>query len=605
MNIKPTTLETPQSNLLHFKDALLQELVSCSPDSNLASDQPLHLISVGGLDIQDVPMSGALQITEHLRDRLHLQTFLSCFTSPLARVCFVKDPTLNPEKVLFKNRAYSLFYQAVCFSLQYISDQLVDVINHAGESNVTSQQTPCNGYLLIEFSREKPTSFLDKSYLKFGRLRDESFFDSEKLKQIVFRANSKQLNITPSTLNVLSPKFIECYLASLLTSFLVQENNEDTKALYEVCQCFLNVWTNLYDKHHNRYTGEWAYQSALNTFKKNVTPFIKTLPPATKQSADDIINIIDSQFHAFPTAPQRINRALLKKARKLKKASQQSCKVVPHFERPIFIVSAPRAGSTLLFETLSQFKDVWSTGQENHALIENIEGLHPRAHNFESNRLTESDATTATQEQLIESFSRILVNRRFEHYQELPPSQQISAIRFLEKTPKNALRIPFIKALFPDALFIYLNREEKSNVSSLIDGWRSKRFISYHDISKLHNRHWSFLLIPEWDKLENASIAHIAHKQWQTSNQIIKNDLKNIPKKDWIAVYYQELINYPEKVVDAVAHFAHLEKDDVINNYCQNGLPISQLTLSAPQKEKWVKHQNIFKQWHKKRTSAC
>ncbi|WNC71422.1 hypothetical protein RGQ13_14995 [Thalassotalea psychrophila] len=33
-------------------------------------------------------------------------------------------------------------------------------------------------------------------------------------------------------------------------------------------------------------------------------------------------------------------------------------------------MSAPRFGSTLLFETLSKVKDIWTIGDESHAVIE-------------------------------------------------------------------------------------------------------------------------------------------------------------------------------------------------------------------------------------------
>lgn len=45
---------------------------------------------------------------------------------------------------------------------------------------------------------------------------------------------------------------------------------------------------------------------------------------------------------------------------------------LPEFDRPIFIVSTPRAGSTLLFETLSQFPELWTVGRESHDIMEEI-----------------------------------------------------------------------------------------------------------------------------------------------------------------------------------------------------------------------------------------
>ena len=56
------------------------------------------------------------------------------------------------------------------------------------------------------------------------------------------------------------------------------------------------------------------------------------------------------------------------------------------FDRPIFVVGAPRSGTGLLFEALARSPTVWSIGGESHALIEGVPGLHPAARGFDSNR---------------------------------------------------------------------------------------------------------------------------------------------------------------------------------------------------------------------------
>jgi hypothetical protein len=47
------------------------------------------------------------------------------------------------------------------------------------------------------------------------------------------------------------------------------------------------------------------------------------------------------------------------------------------FDRPVFIVSTPRSGSTLLFETLAQAPSLFTVGDESHGLIERIRALSP------------------------------------------------------------------------------------------------------------------------------------------------------------------------------------------------------------------------------------
>ena len=41
----------------------------------------------------------------------------------------------------------------------------------------------------------------------------------------------------------------------------------------------------------------------------------------------------------------------------------------------------------------------------------------------------------------------------------------------LEKTPKNALRLPFLARVFPEARFIYLHRDPRRVLASMMEAW--------------------------------------------------------------------------------------------------------------------------------------
>lgn len=79
--------------------------------------------------------------------------------------------------------------------------------------------------------------------------------------------------------------------------------------------------------------------------------------------------------------------------------------------QPLIIVSAPRAGSTLLFETLAHFPDLWTIGEESHEIIEGIPELHPAAYGYASNRLTAAAATPTITSFLHDRFARQLQDR--------------------------------------------------------------------------------------------------------------------------------------------------------------------------------------------------
>src|SRR5579859_7897477 len=49
----------------------------------------------------------------------------------------------------------------------------------------------------------------------------------------------------------------------------------------------------------------------------------------------------------------------------------------PVFDRPIFIVSSPRSGSSLLFETLTKARGLVTVGGESHGLMESIPAISP------------------------------------------------------------------------------------------------------------------------------------------------------------------------------------------------------------------------------------
>jgi len=154
----------------------------------------------------------------------------------------------------------------------------------------------------------------------------------------------------------------------------------------------------------------------------------------------------------------------------------------PVFDRPIIILASPRSGSTLLFETLSKAKKLWTIGDESHAVIEHIPEFSTVFNGFKSNELTEEHGSAENINLLKLRFQQQLRDNKGRGY----TSINNYPIRFLEKTPKNSLRIRFLNKVFPDALFIHLVRDPKENISSIIDGWNSKHFITYPNLPKFH-----------------------------------------------------------------------------------------------------------------------
>ncbi len=250
--------------------------------------------------------------------------------------------------------------------------------------------------------------------------------------------------------------------------------------------------------------------------------------------------------------------------------------------RPIIILSAPRSGSTLLFETLSRHPELYSLGTESHGLIESNPSLSPPFNNFDSNALTESHATPEITERIRNAFASSIVS----YSKERPPSD--ASVRLLEKTPKNAVRIPFLKKLFPDARFVHLVRDPIKNIASIIDAWQSGRFVTYPFLPGW-DAHWSLFLPPGWRTLKGQSLADVAAYQWKVANQSILSNLDYSETGDTVLVRYEDLVAEPQKVLARICDFHKLAPHQFVTS--DEALPYSQFTLTPPSADKWLRHQ--------------
>ena len=252
------------------------------------------------------------------------------------------------------------------------------------------------------------------------------------------------------------------------------------------------------------------------------------------------------------------------------------------FDRPVFILGAPRSCSTLLFQTLCGSAALWSIGDESHAIFEGHRKLSPGRGAVDSNRYE----AALLDEPLARSI-RGLFAARLRDRDGNPMDQAGSdTVRMLEKTPKNCLRIPFLDALFPDALFVYLYRDARRNISSIMDAWRSGRFVTYRGIRTAHGA-WSLLLPPGWQAHVDRPLEEIAAFQWQSANEYVIQDLAEVPQARWIAMNADELLESPPQAMERLAAFIGIGLDPRWRSDLQRPLPESRYTLDAPQDGKW------------------
>jgi hypothetical protein len=254
------------------------------------------------------------------------------------------------------------------------------------------------------------------------------------------------------------------------------------------------------------------------------------------------------------------------------------------FARPVFIVGAPRSCSTLLFQTLVQAEALWSLGDESHHVFEGHRKLSPGRGAVDSNRLGAELLDPVLARSIVARFAAQAHDR---DGRALPAAAR--GVRLLEKTPKNALRIPFLDALFPDAQFIYLVRDPRQNIASIIEAWQSGRFVTYPRIATAHGP-WSLLLPEGWQERTQHPLEAIAAFQWTSANRCVVEDLAALDPARWTAVNAAELLADPARTIERLCAFIGIDVDQGLGAALQGPLPPSRYTVSAPDAQKWRRH---------------
>lgn len=258
----------------------------------------------------------------------------------------------------------------------------------------------------------------------------------------------------------------------------------------------------------------------------------------------------------------------------------------PRVRQPVFIIAAPRSGSTLLFETLSASSQFWTLGDEAHWLVESIPELQPGASGVDSNRLTNAHCTAEISQRISDE---LLANVQDAGGNRL--SQTAGEVRVLEKTPKNALRIPFFLEMFPDARFVLLWRDPRENISSIMEAWRSGKWTTYRTLEGWDGP-WSLLLPPGWQSLRGRPLEEVAAYQWDCANRVALDDLAALPRDRWTSVTYAELVSDPTTTVRHLCSFAGIEFDDALAARVSAPLPLSRYTQTRPEAGKWRRNES-------------
>jgi hypothetical protein len=243
---------------------------------------------------------------------------------------------------------------------------------------------------------------------------------------------------------------------------------------------------------------------------------------------------------------------------------------------PIFIVGAPRSGTTVLFDLLVRSPDTTSLSGESHLLWETF---HPEGgRGWRSHAVAPEDVTPR---------ERRVLNWAI---------RQLGPGRYVDKSPRNSLRVAYVDALFPDARFVFLKRDGRAVVSSLLTGWRSgdRRFPALDmgrplSIQGYDGAGWRFLVPPGWEEYATGrTLAEVCAFQWTAATGAILAGRELVGPDRWLEVAYEDLVASPRAEAERILRAVGLPVEDGVLAYADE-LPgrLSKVTVSEPRPGKW------------------
>ena len=370
---------------------------------------------------------------------------------------------------------------------------------------------------------------------------------------------------------VMTPWEMRAHIAFALSE---AQPHRHAQQIQQRLMAFLRDWHGLWSAFGERQEGWARYRTVLDAARHDLA----ALDAAQVALANTVrlLQALDAWVFNVALADRRRN---VDRELRQNPGTQSARARDPVFDRPVFIVSPPRSGSTMLFETLARAPNLFTIGDESHQLIEGVPELSPQSRNFESNRLLAADMTPALAETLRRRFFEALRDR------DGRPPPGVLQVRMLEKTPKNSLRVPFLASVFPEAHFIYLYRDPRQVLSSMIEAWTTGRFRTYPRLPGWTGPPWSLLLVPGWRELIGRPLHEIVAAQWNAATRLLIDDLEALPPERRTIARYDALVAEPAVEIGRLCAATGLDWDDP-----RLELRLSKYTVSPPDADKWRRH---------------
>ena len=247
---------------------------------------------------------------------------------------------------------------------------------------------------------------------------------------------------------------------------------------------------------------------------------------------------------------------------------------------PIFVVGCSRSGTTITYETLAATPMLLSFGWEIPQYWDSLHG--PLNNGWHSEAAGAEHAHPRHRDAALRHFY-----------------QRLGAGWVLDKTCINVMRIPYLHALFPLAKFVFIYRDGRDNISSMMDGWRLGRTDGRFELSQFFGpfpdtvaieggrfKEWAFFLAPGWRQYNRASLAEVCAFQWISANRLALEAKAAIPPDQWIQLRYEDIFERPVAMFRGAFDRLGVPFTADLEDRCANLQPTS-VVKGKPKQQKW------------------
>jgi uncharacterized protein (TIGR03032 family) len=226
-------------------------------------------------------------------------------------------------------------------------------------------------------------------------------------------------------------------------------------------------------------------------------------------------------------------------------------------ERPVFIVASPRSGGRALLRSLVRTPQAFTARGVEAGALDSIFELQAENRNWSGHRLTAADVEPRVVTELRNVLKASLVDREGNR-----PGLDATGLRWVDWSPRNALRIPFLNAIAPDARFILVTRDPREVLPAMLEAWEGQRAVSQPQVPDWPGPPWSFPLVPGWRELAGLPLPEVVTEQWIRIMRPCLDDLEALPPERWSVTEWRNLIADPKSEVERLCAFVGLDGDD-------------------------------------------